>query len=127
LGLGLRAGLRRWHEMHVLSSLVAEYEHLGTGLHRGALLGRIELSRWSGFSERVAGAPWSSVALIAGATGELGTVPFTPGFRAGFDLHVNEYSGRMPIPFFIELAEVTTWPPAAPPRLGVRFAMGFGL
>ncbi len=125
-GVGLRLGVRRWHEMHVLSSLVAEYEYLGTDLRQAALLGRLELSRWSEFSAHALGAPSASVGLVVGATGMFGPVPFTPGFRAGFDLHLNEYTGGLAIPFFIELAETTTWS-GATPRLGARFEVGFGL
>lgn len=126
-GLGAKGGVRRWHDIHVLTSYEVQYEYSNNRRPHGvALIATLELSRWSRFSDDVLGAPWASVGLLVGPQLQIGSTVAT-NLRAGVVVHVNELSGLFPIPFFIELTAVTELGNPSTPLPALRGVFGFGL
>jgi len=125
-GGGLRVGIRRWHLMELLSTVAAEYTWFGgPSPHQVGLMLGVELSRWSAFSERVIGAPDYSLSMFVVPTLRFGAA-VSPGFRAGVGLHVNDISGGLSFPFFVELGG-TGATPKGQLEPGFFFDVGFGL
>jgi len=125
-GLGGRIGVRRWHLVDLLSFVAVEWTWFASNQpHQLGLMLGVELSRWGEFSERAMGAPWASLEMFVVPTLRLGT-EIVGGFRAGVGLHVNQYSGAMALPFFIEIGG-TGATPGGQLQPGFFADVGFGL
>lgn len=120
IGLGLRAGVRRWFDIHLAGSAQLQYTwradhelHLRLGLE----VARFTPHRFWG----QVGAPPASLALFVGPVLRLPLV--RPGLRVGLGFLVTELRSA---PFFFELAMDTFFAGEAS-RVAGTFSVGLGI
>lgn len=120
LGLGGRAGVRRWFDVHLLGHAAVEYRFRGD--HELSLRFGLEVARWTGGTLWGAvGAPPASVSFFIGP---LFRVPaFRGGIRTGVGLHITDLRSA---PFFFEIAAETFFAGEASRVTGV-FTLGIGI
>lgn len=112
-GVGVRVGVRRWGEPHVLTGAALEYElgelrspaeRRGAPAHQLALPFRVELAPWTEFSAST-GLPEASLSLFAGPSlllrtdGEWGPAL---GYRAGASVQLLHANDGLLLPLLLE-------------------------
>lgn len=120
IGLGARAGVRRWFDVHLAGFALLQY--LWRADHDLHLRFGLEVARFTpGRFWGNLGAPPASIALFAGPVLRL---PFVrAGVRTGLTFLVTELRSA---PFFIELSMDTYFAGEAS-RLAGNFSVGFGI
>lgn len=120
VGLGVRAGVRRWFDVHLLGHAAFEYRYRGD--HELSLRVGLEVARWSeGRLWGAVGAPPASVSFFIGPV--IRVPALRGGLRTGVGFHVTDL--RM-APFFFEVAAETFFAGEASRVAGV-FTLGFGI
>lgn len=120
VGVGARAGVRRWFDVHLVGHAAFEYRYKGD--HELSLRVGVEVSRWSeGRLWAAVGAPPASVSLFIGP---LIRVPaFRGGLRTGVGFHLTDLRSA---PMFLEVAAETYFAGQDTTVAGV-FTLGIGL
>ena len=120
VGLGARAGVRRWFDVRLVGHAAFEYRYKGD--HELSLRFGVEVSRWSeGRLWGALGVPPASVSLFIGP---LIRVPaFRGGLRTGAGFHLTDLRSA---PFFVELAAETFFAGQNSTVAGV-FTVGLGI
>lgn len=120
VGLGARAGVRRWFDVHLLGHAAFEYRYRGD--HELGLRVGVEVARWTeGRLWGVVGAPPASVSLFLGPV--IRVPAFRGGLRAGVGVHLTDLRS---FPFFFEIAGETFFAGEAS-RTTANFTLGVGL
>lgn len=120
VGLGGRAGVRRWFDAHLLGHAAFEYRYRGD--HELGLRVGFEVARWT--EGRLWGAIGAPPASISFFVGPVVRVPaFRGGLRTGVGLHLTDLASA---PFFFEVAAETFFAGEASRVTGV-FTLGIGL
>lgn len=120
VGLGARAGVRRWFDVHLIGHAAFEYRYRGD--HELGLRVGLEVARWSdGRLWGAAGAPPASVSMFIGPVLRVPAV--RGGVRAGVGLHVTDLRSA---PFFFEIAGETLFVGESS-RVTAVFSLGVGI